>query len=164
MCADNSNYTKNNQDIHGKPVEKKKKTFKKKQNKFNTLKNTPYHLAQKVFCDIIVCTLFRNRGLFGWPGRLIGGLGEGGGLICVEWGSQVTTFIQTRCNRGCSMSTFVINEVSESVNQSAFSFKSSEHHESQTVKARELKFWTHVHSPQQMSHVACHMSHVTWWN
>ena len=49
---------------------------------------------------------------------------------------------------------------------------SSEHHNSQTVRARDLKFWHHVHLPlsvmchmscvtRDMSRVTCHMSHVT---
>ena len=43
-----------------------------------------------------------------------------------------------------------------------FSSKSSKHHKSQTVRARELKFWKNVHPLKhftcQMSSVTCHMS------
>ena len=39
-----------------------------------------------------------------------------------------------------------------------FSFKSSKHHKSQTIRARELTFWENVYPPP---HVTCHMSHVT---
>ena len=41
----------------------------------------------------------------------------------------------------------------------------SNHHNFQTVRARDLKFWHNVHCPQcvmcHMSHVTCHVSRVT---
>ena len=40
---------------------------------------------------------------------------------------------------------------------SAFSSRSSWYHKSQTVRARELKFWENVHPPN-MSRVTCHVS------
>ena len=53
----------------------------------------------------------------------------------------------------------------KSVCQWAFSSKSSKYHKSQTVRARNLKFWGNVHPPQyvtwHMSRFMCHMSHVT---
>ena len=39
-----------------------------------------------------------------------------------------------------------------------FSSQSSKHHNSQTVRARELKFWENAHPPP---HVTCHVSRVT---
>ena len=44
------------------------------------------------------------------------------------------------------------------MSQSAFSSQSSRYHKSQTIRARELKFWENVHPPQ---HVTCHVSRVT---
>ena len=45
------------------------------------------------------------------------------------------------------------------------SSKYSQHHESQTVRARELKFWENVHHVWSVtchvSRVTCHVSHVT---
>ena len=44
----------------------------------------------------------------------------------------------------------------------SFSSKSSMHHNSQTVRARELKFWENVHpTPCVMCHVSCVMCHVS---
>ena len=40
-----------------------------------------------------------------------------------------------------------------------FSSQSSRHHKSQTVRARELKFWENV-GPHHVSHVTCHVSYV----
>ena len=55
--------------------------------------------------------------------------------------------------------------VSDWLSHWCFSSKSSKHHKSQTIRARELKFW---HNVQHLSHIACHvslfmchMSHVT---
>ena len=58
------------------------------------------------------------------------------------------------------------------VSQSSFSSRYSQHHKSQTIRAKELTFWENVHptpcvmchlSPVTcyLSHVACHMSPVT---
>ena len=44
-----------------------------------------------------------------------------------------------------------------SVSQWSFSLQSSKHHNSQTVRARDLKFWDNVHHPLC---VTCHMSRV----
>ena len=65
----------------------------------------------------------------------------------------------------------------ESFIQSFFSYKLSKHYYTQTVIARERKFWEDVHPPTichmscvrwqvsgyrcQVSHVACHVSHDT---
>ena len=54
----------------------------------------------------------------------------------------------------------------DSFTQSGILFsKSSKYHKSQTIKARELKFWENVHPWQHVtfhvSHVTCHMLHVT---
>ena len=47
----------------------------------------------------------------------------------------------------------------------AFSSKSLKYQKSQTVRARERKFWENVHPPQNvpchLSLVTCHVSHVT---
>ena len=43
--------------------------------------------------------------------------------------------------------------------RSAYSFKSSKYHTTQTVMVRELTFWENAH-PHNMSHVKCHVSHV----
>ena len=67
-----------------------------------------------------------------------------------------SNYYQTRCSRGCSTNTFVINSVSES----AFSSKSPKYHKSQIVRAGELKFWENV-SPHNIWHVTCHVSRVT---
>ena len=49
---------------------------------------------------------------------------------------------------------------------SAFSSKSSQHHKSQTVRARKLKCWENVHPPPcvtfQVSRVRCQVSGVTY--
>ena len=46
-----------------------------------------------------------------------------------------------------------------------FSSQSSKHHNSQTIRARDLKFWHNDHHPLcvlcHMSCVMCHVSHVT---
>ena len=51
------------------------------------------------------------------------------------------------------------------VSQSSFSSRYSQHHDSQTVRARELKFWENVHPTPcvmcHLSHVTCHISPVT---
>ena len=47
----------------------------------------------------------------------------------------------------------------KSVRQWAFSFKSSKYHKSQTLRARNLKFWGNIH-PHNMSHGTCHVSCV----
>ena len=48
------------------------------------------------------------------------------------------------------------------VTHSSFYSQSSKHHNSQTVMARDLKFWDNVHHPLcdpcNMSHVTCHMT------
>ena len=66
------------------------------------------------------------------------------------------------------------------LSHSSFSSRSSKHYNSQTVRARELKFWENIHpTPCVMCHVSCvmchmlfvtchlspvtcHLSHVTW--
>ena len=50
---------------------------------------------------------------------------------------------QTRCSRGCSTNTFVMDWFS----QRSFSSRSSKYHKSQTGRARGLKFWENVHPP-----------------
>ena len=47
----------------------------------------------------------------------------------------------------------------KSVTKAAFSSESSQHHKSQTVRARKLKFWENVH-PDYVSHVRCQVSGV----
>ena len=45
-----------------------------------------------------------------------------------------------RCSRGCSTNTVVINSFIKTVSKSPFSSQSSKHHNSQTVRARHMKF------------------------
>ena len=59
-------------------------------------------------------------------------------------------FLQTRCSRGCSTNTFVINSLSHS----SLVKISSRHLHSQTLRARDLTFC----SP----HPVCQVSHVSW--
>ena len=59
---------------------------------------------------------------------------------------------QTRCRQGCSSNTSVTRWLGDWL----FSSKSSKPHNSQTVTARELKFWDNVHP---IPCVMCHMSH-----
>ena len=58
-----------------------------------------------------------------------------------------------------------LEEKHQSVSQSSFSSQSSKHHNSQTLRARDLKFWHNDHHPLcvlcHMSCVTCHMLHVT---
>ena len=65
-----------------------------------------------------------------------------------------------RCRLGCSTNSLI----NDWVNKWSFSSQSSRHPKSQTIRARELKFWENVHPPPcvtcYMSHVTCHMSHV----
>ena len=60
-----------------------------------------------------------------------------------------------------------------SLNEWSFCSESSRHCPSQTVRARELKFWENVHTPRcvsshvsrvtcHVSHVMCHMSQFCW--
>ena len=67
---------------------------------------------------------------------------------------------QTRCCGGCSTNTFVINWLS----QSSFSSRSLKHHNSQTIRARELKLWENVHPVSRvrclLSYVTCHLSPI----
>ena len=71
---------------------------------------------------------------------------------------------QTRCSRGCSTNTFVTELLIHSLSHSSFVEISSEHLHSQTVRARELKFWEKVHLPPpelcHVKHATCHMSCV----
>ena len=66
-------------------------------------------------------------------------------------------------------------DVDSPFSQSSFSSRYSWYHKSQTVRARELKFWENVHPPQtchmscvtchvpcHVSDVTCHVSHVTF--
>ena len=52
------------------------------------------------------------------------------------------------------------------MSQTSFSSQSSKHHNSQTVRARDLKFWENVHPILciicHMSLVTCHLSPVTY--
>ena len=71
--------------------------------------------------------------------------------LCCLFGISVW---QTLCSRGCSTNSFVT--------ASSFSSKSLKYHNSQTVKARELKLLENIH-PDTMCHVSpvkCHLSHV----
>ena len=66
-------------------------------------------------------------------------------------------------SRGCSTNT---SSNTDSLINSFFVEISSKHLHSQTVRARELKFWPKVHLPPpvswHVSHIPYHMSHVTF--
>ena len=80
------------------------------------------------------------------------------------WIHQGGRIYLTRCSWGCSTNTFVIHWVIHWLIPWSFSFKSSTHYYTQTVRARKLKFWKNVHlTPHvtcHMSHFMCHMTHV----
>ena len=65
-------------------------------------------------------------------------------------------------NRSCFSWTF---HMESPFSEWSFSSKSSKDLHSQTVRARDLKFWEQVHCPPlvtcQMPYVMCHMSRVT---
>ena len=65
--------------------------------------------------------------------------------------------LHTWCSGGCSTNTVVIHYLTYSVSESPFSSKSSKHH-SQTLKARELKFWKNG-LPFHFCHVSCATFH-----
>ena len=80
---------------------------------------------------------------------------------------------QTRCSRGCSKNTSVTDLLIDWLIKSYFSSKFSKQQKSQTVRARDLKFWHNDHYQSNvmchmssvmchMSHVMCHMSYVTY--
>ena len=71
--------------------------------------------------------------------------------------SCVTCYYQTRCSRGCSTYTSVIDWF---IKWEHFSFKPSYHHYTQTVRARELNFWENVHPPPC---VRCQVSVVSFF-
>ena len=67
---------------------------------------------------------------------------------------------QTQCSRGCSTNT----TVNDSLSHSSFVKISSKHLHSQTVRARNLKFWDNVHYllcvANQLSVFSCQLSVV----
>ena len=71
------------------------------------------------------------------------------------------SFWQSRCSRGCSINSFVINSLIKSVSQPLVQI-SSKHCQSRTGRARELKFWENVHPTLcVMCHVSCVTCHVS---
>ena len=71
---------------------------------------------------------------------------------------------QTRCSWGCSTDTLAINSFINKLIRSPFSSQSSKDHKSQTVAARDFKFWNNGNHPMcvmiDMPCVRCHMSGV----
>ena len=67
--------------------------------------------------------------------------------VCLIWNIFSLCDYQTQCSRGCSINTFVINSLINSLSQWYFCSESSRHCLLQIVRARELKLWENIDPP-----------------
>ena len=82
---------------------------------------------------------------------------------CLSWEAEILTEFPPRPTYRMSWVLCHVSQVTSHMWRVTYHMTSSKYFHSQTVSAREMKFWQKVHLPQPIRcHVSCVMCHVSW--